>query len=148
MKIQKLFAVVASAAQAPSALAFRCFVGVKYANVSPRLVCRYVALGNTLCGRNFNWCQTYRWRWFNCVKGKRDGPAFLSSTVTATLWTDCAKGLRGKKNGNGTNGYCCYSDANCEESCINGKCSKAKVTLKPATTSLPLPICTPGFKGK
>lgn len=263
MKIQKLFAVVASAAQAPSALTSRCFVGVKHASVSPRLVCRYVALGNTFAGEtstgvkcidddgltlfeddpghsrsnpsfvyshmtlHFNpeaWtpimfytaeydypcvyfgtnpsqhieiytcdkveppkvttttpittttastatatttptttipttlpasatcisnskgkkngngyrgycCSSNDDCYNSCVKGKRDGPAFPSSTVTATLSSGCTKGLQGKKNGKGTNIYCCYSDANCKESCINGICNKAKVILKPATTS-------------
>ncbi|KAF1800472.1 hypothetical protein FB192DRAFT_1252154, partial [Mucor lusitanicus] len=84
----------------------------------------------------------------SCVKGKCDGPAFPSSTATISLPAGCTKGLQGKKNGKGTNGYCCYSDADCVDSCINGKCNKANVTLKPKTTSSPSSACTPGSKGK
>lgn len=87
--------------------------------------------------------------------------ATTTTTTTATTATtataSCIAGSRGKKKGNGFNGYCCSSSDDCHESCVKGKCNGAKapsITTSATTTKntgSPSPTpdsCTSGAKDK
>ncbi|KAK4509030.1 uncharacterized protein ATC70_007379 [Mucor velutinosus] len=56
------------------------------------------------------------------------GGATVTVTITKTVSacpTDavCQSGFKDKKNGKGPEGACCSSQADCQESCISGKCN-------------------------
>ncbi|CEG82707.1 hypothetical protein RMATCC62417_16740 [Rhizopus microsporus] len=80
-----------------------------------------------------------------------------TTTAATTATASCITGSRGKKKGNGFNGYCCSFSDDCRDSCVKGKCNgpKAPSTTTSATTTKntgsPSPTpnsCISGVKGK
>ncbi|CEJ02259.1 hypothetical protein RMCBS344292_16268 [Rhizopus microsporus] len=86
----------------------------------------------------------------SCIKGKCNGPKAPSTTTTATTIKNtgspsptpnsCISGVKGKKRGNGFNGYCCSTSDDCRDSCIKGKCNGPKA---PTTTTTTAQQCAP-----
>ncbi|PHZ12007.1 uncharacterized protein RHIMIDRAFT_292177 [Rhizopus microsporus ATCC 52813] len=61
----------------------------------------------------------------------------ITTTVTATTATaSYITGSKGKKKGNGFNGYCCSSSNDCCDSCIKGKYNGPKAPTTTTTTAL------------
>ncbi|RCH80776.1 hypothetical protein CU097_004289 [Rhizopus azygosporus] len=83
----------------------------------------------------------------SCIKGKCNGPKAPSTTTTTKSTgsptptpSSCISGVKGKKKGNGFNGYCCSTSDDCRESCIKGKCNGPKA---PTTTTTTAQQCVP-----
>ncbi|CEJ04344.1 hypothetical protein RMCBS344292_18308 [Rhizopus microsporus] len=83
----------------------------------------------------------------SCIKGKCNGPKAPSTTTTTKNTgsptptpSSCISGVKGKKKGNGFNGYCCSTSDDCRESCIKGKCNGPKA---PTTTTTTAQQCVP-----
>ncbi|KAG1449373.1 hypothetical protein G6F56_008660 [Rhizopus delemar] len=69
----------------------------------------------------------------DCIRGTCNGPTDPNTTTKKVSKTttkkssspttaSCLPGSRGKKKGNGKDGYCCSSSDDCLETCRNGKC--------------------------
>ena len=85
-----------------------------------------------------------------------------TSGATPTSGSQCTSGSFGLENGDGYNGYCCKTQADCIDDCISGKCNgpsnpnkstttKTKTSTKKTTTkSTPTSTasCIPGSRGK
>lgn len=69
-------------------------------------------------GHKDGYCLTSANRINSCTKGECDGPSPI-----LPLPTNCKKGVQGKKNGRGLTNYCCTSNDDCQDICINGLCS-------------------------
>lgn len=58
-----------------------------------------------------------------------------AAATTTTAISGCVSGSYGLGNGDGYNGYCCKSQADCLDDCISGKCNGAK-NIKATTTKI------------
>lgn len=81
-------------------------------------------------GYNGACCKDQSDCWDDCLGGKCNGPvntattkaSTKTSTKTPTASASCTPGSRGKKRGDGKNGYCCSSSDDCLETCRSGTC--------------------------
>ncbi|CEG69863.1 hypothetical protein RMATCC62417_05859 [Rhizopus microsporus] len=118
-------------------------------------------------GYNGYCCETQADCIDDCISGKCNGPANpnQSTTTTTTSATPtpnpaCTSGSFGLENGDGYNGYCCKTQADCVDDCISGKCNGPANPNKPTTTktstkktttkstSTSTASCIPGSRGK
>lgn len=76
-------------------------------------------------GYNGACCKDQSDCWDDCISGVCNGPKAPTTSATTTAkpaTSSCIPGSRGKKKGNGTDGYCCSSSDDCTETCRKGKC--------------------------